>query len=73
VQKKNSIQGTKIIFERETLDESISSILEKRFSDPTILEKNIDNLYDPYLMCDMEKAVDRIEQAKKGNERVVVF
>lgn len=31
------------------------------------------NLYDPYLMKDMQKAVNRIEKAIKNNERILVF
>ena len=73
MQQKTSIQGSSILFDRETYDQSISDILLKRFSDPEILEKNINNLYDPYLMCDMDKAVERIKQAKEENEKVIIF
>ena len=40
----------------------------KRFFRPSI-----DHLHDPYLMKDMEKAVERIEKAIENQERILVF
>jgi single-stranded-DNA-specific exonuclease len=37
------------------------------------LEPKITDLHDPYLMPDMEKAVNRILSAQKNNERIVIF
>lgn len=37
------------------------------------LSDDVSNLYDPFLLGDMDKAVARINQAIKNNERVVVF
>lgn len=34
---------------------------------------SLDDLHDPYLMKDMDKAVDRIEKAIKNQERILVF
>src|SRR5690606_27482853 len=34
---------------------------------------SLNDLYDPYLMKDMKKAVDRIEQAIAAGERIMVF
>ncbi|PRZ26457.1 single-stranded-DNA-specific exonuclease RecJ [Flavobacterium granuli] len=34
---------------------------------------SLDHLHDPYLMKDMNKAVDRIEKAIKNQERILVF
>jgi single-stranded-DNA-specific exonuclease len=39
----------------------------------TFLEPKITDLHDPYLMPDMEKAVNRILSAQKNNERIVIF
>ena len=45
-----------------------------RFVDnPDILEKSLDDMYDPYLMKDMDKAVVRIRQAKEQKEKVMIF
>ena len=34
---------------------------------------SLDDLHDPYLMKDMDKAVERIEQAIENNENILVF
>ena len=34
---------------------------------------SIDHLHDPWLMKDMQKAVERIEKAVKENQHVLVF
>ncbi len=36
-------------------------------------KKDIADLYDPFLMCDMQKAVDRIGKALVNNERIAVY
>jgi single-stranded DNA-specific DHH superfamily exonuclease len=35
--------------------------------------KTIDDLYDPYLLKDMDIVVDRIKKAHKNNERIMIF
>lgn len=37
------------------------------------LDKDSDNFYSPQLMCDMDKAVERINKAVENKERVVVY
>ncbi|MBW7955001.1 single-stranded-DNA-specific exonuclease RecJ [Candidatus Gracilibacteria bacterium] len=69
---KLSIRGNKIIFDENTKFLDIEEILKNRF-DNLDLNKNIDDLYDPYLLPDMEKAVDRIKKAKENNEKVMIF
>ena len=73
MQKKTSIQWNHIIYDSSTSRQKIEDILVQRFDDPDILEKSIDDLYDPYLLCDMTKAVSRIKQAKENNEKVIIF
>ena len=34
---------------------------------------SLDNLHDPFLMKDMDKAVERLHQAITGNERILVY
>lgn len=34
---------------------------------------NLDNLYDPFLMKDMDKAIDRLEQAIAGDEKILIY
>lgn len=39
----------------------------------TFFRPSLNDLYDPYLMKDMDKAVVRIEKAIENNERILVF
>lgn len=34
---------------------------------------SLDNLYDPFLMKDMDKAIERIEKALQGGEKILVY
>lgn len=52
----------------ETVLKKNRNITEDRFFDPSLSD-----LHDPYLMPDMEKAVNRIMRAKEQKERVVIF
>ncbi|MBQ9984756.1 MAG: single-stranded-DNA-specific exonuclease RecJ [Oscillospiraceae bacterium] len=36
-------------------------------------KKNLSDLYDPFLMCDMQKAVERISEAIMSNEKIAVY
>ena len=39
----------------------------------TFFRPSLDHLHDPFLMKDMQKAVNRIETALKNNERILVY
>ncbi len=39
----------------------------------TFFRPNLDDLYDPYLLPDMQQAVDRIEKALLNNEKILVY
>ncbi len=60
------------------IDATIASLLLQRgisnFEEAKkFFRPSLDDLHDPYLMKDMEKAVDRIETAIKNNENILVF
>jgi len=38
-----------------------------------MLDSSIDDLHDPYLLIDMDKAVVRIKHAKENDEKVMIF
>ncbi len=42
-------------------------------SNDSFFESSIEDLHDPYLMPDMEKAVQRILEARERKERIVIF
>lgn len=70
--EKISVQGNLVKFERETLYQDIEDILKKRFWEND-LEKGLSDLYDPYLLKDMDKAVARIKKAYENKEKVMIF
>lgn len=73
MQKKQSLLGNTIIFDETSREKSITDILSVRFSESDFLENSLDDLYDPYLLQDMDKAVVRIKEAKEKNEKVIIF
>ena len=48
-------------------------LLAQRGLDEAFLYPKYEKLFDPYLMCDMEKAVARIEQARDSGEKIAIF
>ena len=67
--QKQSLKNNIIEFQRSTLETDIESLLLERFWEEHLVEKTIDDLHDPYLLKDMEKAVARIKQAKKMKKK----
>lgn len=72
MQKMLSLLNNNIIFDLDTINISLEDILLTRFKWQKI-NWNIEDLYDPYLLPDMKKWVERIIQAYKNNEKVMIF
>jgi single-stranded-DNA-specific exonuclease len=69
-----SLKGQHIIYDEGSQNISISDVLSQRFlSDPSVLSKNMDDLHDPYLLKDMDKAITRLKKAKENWEKVMIF
>jgi single-stranded-DNA-specific exonuclease len=54
---------------RLLVNRSIKSVEEAR----PFLYGTLDELHDPYMMRDMDKAVDRIQRAVRNGERIVIY
>lgn len=74
MQEKISIKDNIIKYDRSTLNKDIEEVINARFENWEFqIESDIDDLHDPYLLTDMDKAVKRIKQAKDKGERVFIF
>jgi len=61
-----------------TISKSLASILVQRKIDTFDKAKkyfrpSLDDIHDPFLMKDMDKAIERIEQALGEGERILVY
>ncbi|MDD5769708.1 MAG: single-stranded-DNA-specific exonuclease RecJ [Candidatus Gracilibacteria bacterium] len=72
MQEKTSIKGNIIRYDEFSEFQDIEDILSSRFQNDE-LKKTLDDLYDPYLLKDMDKAVERIKIAKQKNQKVIIF
>lgn len=68
-----SLKKNIIVYDQKTRTENIYDILLKRFWASHLEEKWLKDLYDPYLLKDMDKAVKRILEAQKNNEKIIIF
>lgn len=74
MQQKQSIKDNIIKYDRDTLTKDIEEVINARFENWEFqIESSIDDLHDPYLLTDMDKAVKRIKEAKENDERVFIF
>jgi len=71
--KQTSIKWNIINFDRKTIIKNIEELLNSRFAGEEFLPNTLDSLHEPYLFVDMQKAVDRIKQAKESDEKVFIF
>lgn len=71
---KISLKGQEIYYDETTKNDSVVDVLLRRFSNnPEILTASITDLHNPYLLKDMDKAIDRIKRAKENGEKVMIF
>ena len=74
---ENDKQEAKRIAEKFNINMIVAQIIaSKHLSDDDIkifLEPTRDNFYDPFLLPDMEKAVERILKAIEDKEKIVIF
>ncbi|MDD2871115.1 MAG: single-stranded-DNA-specific exonuclease RecJ [Candidatus Gracilibacteria bacterium] len=74
MEQKISVKENIVKYDRSTLTKSIEEVINARFENGEFdIETSIDDLHDPYLLKDMDKAVARIKIAKEKNERVFIF
>ena len=67
--KKNIIR-----YDENSIFEYINDILQKRFENwEFIIDWKFEDLHNPFELKDMQKAVDRIKEAKNKGERVMIF
>jgi len=61
-----------------SIDEILANLLVQRKIETyeqakAFFRPNLENLYDPFLMKDMEKAVERLENALQKNEKILIY
>jgi len=71
--QKKSLKNNIIEYNRSTLEKDIEGILLERYWEDDLIERTIEDLHDPYLLEDMDKAVNRIKLARKNDEKVMIF
>ncbi|MDF1682815.1 MAG: hypothetical protein P1U46_03760 [Patescibacteria group bacterium] len=72
--KKVSVKKNIIIFDKNTLKKDIKQVIDARFENGEfMLDSTLDDLHDPYMLLDMDKAVNRIKIAKEKDQRVIIF
>jgi single-stranded-DNA-specific exonuclease len=48
-------------------------LLNRKITSDDFFEPSLSGLHDPFLMPDMDKAVNRILEARRKGERIVIF
>ena len=78
IMKKSNSEASKTISEKLELHHLTANILVNRGIDTAeaakdFLNPDVETLLDPFLLKDMEKAVERIKKALSENEKIVVY
>ncbi|TDE06529.1 single-stranded-DNA-specific exonuclease RecJ [Flavobacterium hiemivividum] len=78
IKPKPSEEKIKHLAQALNVEDFVAQLLVQRgietFEDAkNFFRPSLDHLHDPYLMKDMEKAVERIEKAIENQERILVF
>lgn len=73
MQELLSFKWNVIKFDENSFFEDIDSILLKRFNWDFNWNSSMDDLHDPYLLCGMSEAVQRIKKAKELWQKVMIF
>ena len=74
-----SLIGKKWVIRNQDADSDVIAKLHKNRDLDTeekqrsFFQDGLESLHDPYLMKDMGKSVDRIQEAVKKNEKIMVF
>ena len=78
IKKPADINDLKHLSAALNIDMSIANLLVQRgiktFSEArSFFRPSLSDLHDPFLMKDMDKAVERIKKAIDGNEKVMIY
>ena len=75
--KEQNIDRAEEIAKKFNLSDLVSKILSNKNLNNQEIEKFLNptrrDFYDPFLMPDMEKAIDRIEKGIKNKEKIIVY
>lgn len=77
-EQANESETKKLSESLNNLDLTLTNILLQRGIDTfdkakSFFRPSLDEIYDPFLMKDMDKAVNRLQQAIENNEKILVF